>query len=327
MAYSKKILTELHRVMLRIRLCEESMIEPILNKEIKTPCHLYTGQEAVAAGVCMALDKKDYVFGNHRSHGHYLAKGGNLKALVAEVFGKIDGCSRGRGGSMHIIDRDCGFMGATPIIAGTTSLAVGAALASKIRKDGCVAVNFFGDGARAEGVVSEALNFSALHKLPIIFVCENNLYATHMPVRESLANTKIYETAKGYNVHSVRTDGNDVLKVFDLAKKLAEETRKGRGPFFIECMTYRMRGHVGPDDNIQGTHTDIRGEKEVALWQKKDPIMRFEKYLLKNKVLNKNELENIHKNVEKESREAYLFAKKSPYPSGSELLKYVIYEN
>ncbi len=326
MAYSKKFLAEIYRTMLRIRYCEESLVGPIIKKEIKTPCHLYTGQEAVAAGVSAALDKKDYVFGNHRSHGHYLAKGGNLNALVAEIFGKIDGCSRGRGGSMHIIDKDSGFLGATPIIAGTASLAVGAALASKMRKDGRVAVNFFGDGARAEGAISEALNFSALHKLPIIFVCENNLYATHMPIRESLSNTKIYETAKGYKVYSVRTDGNDVLKVFELAKKLADRARKGKGPVFMECLTYRMRGHVGPDDNIQGAHSDIRGEKEVERWRKKDPIKRFEKYLMKNKVLNKNEMESVYKNTEREIKEAHLFAQKSAYPSGKELLKYVFYD-
>lgn len=327
MAYSKKFLTEIYRAMLCIRLCEESFIGPILKKEIKTPCHLYTGQEAVAAGVCAALDKKDYVFGNHRSHGHYLAKGGNLNALVAEVFGKIDGCSRGRGGSMHIIDKDSGFLGATPIIAGTASLAVGVALASKMRKDGRITVSFFGDGARAEGAISEALNFSALHKLPIIFVCENNLYATHMPIRESLSNTKVYETVKGYKVYSACTDGNDVLKVFNLAKRLADRARKGMGPVFMECLTYRMRGHVGPDDNIQGAHTDIRGEKEVKKWQKKDPIKRFEKYLAKNKVLDKSERESVYKKVEREIEEAHLFAQKSAYPAGGELLKYVFYEN
>jgi len=321
--YSKSFLLKLYQQMLKIRLFEESLIGPILDGEIKTPCHLYTGEEAIAVGVCAALNKKDFAFGNHRSHGHYLAKGGNLKYLMAEIFSKETGCSRGRGGSMHIIDKKAGFLGSTPIIAGTVPLAVGTAMASKIKKENRLTVTFFGDGAMAEGVISEALNFSALHKLPILFICENNFYATHMPISESLANPKIYLQPKNYGIKSIRADGNDVIKVFETTQKMITQIRKDKGPAFIEYLTYRMRGHVGPDDNIQGTHTDIRKSKEIKTWQKKDPIKRMEKILLKNKIINKIGLTKIYKKIDKKVKQAQTFARRSPYPKKNELLKYV----
>ncbi len=194
--YPKAFLRDLYKTMLRIRVCEESFVDPILKGEIKCPVHLYTGEEAVATGVCANLDNKDYVFGGHRSHGHYLAKGGDMKRMVAEIYGKETGCAKGRGGSMHIVDTKVGMMGAVPIVAGTVSIATGSALASKIRKEKRVAVSFFGDGAVGEGVLHESLNFAALKKLPIIFACENNFYSTHMPIREIRPNSKeIHELA------------------------------------------------------------------------------------------------------------------------------------
>ena len=174
MIYTLEFLEHLYRTMLRIRLSEESLIEPILKGDIRTPCHLYSGQEAIATGLCATLIQDVYVFGCHRSHGHYLAKGGSLQAMMAEIYCKETGCSHGRGGSMHLIDPEVGMMGAAPIVAGTISLAVGAALASSIRKDGRVSVSFFGDGATGEGVLYESINFAALKKLPVIFACENN---------------------------------------------------------------------------------------------------------------------------------------------------------
>ncbi len=192
--YSKEFLLELYQTMIRIRCCEESFVEPISNGAVCCPVHLCSGQEAVATGVCAALQKEDYIFGTHRSHGHYLAKGGSMPALVAEIYGKETGCSRGRGGSMHIIDPENGMLGAAPIVGGTISLALGASLASSIRKDKRVTVSFFGDGATGEGVFYESLNFAALHNLPIIFACENNLYSTHMPIRECSGNSNISKT-------------------------------------------------------------------------------------------------------------------------------------
>jgi pyruvate dehydrogenase E1 component alpha subunit len=326
MKYSEEVLKKLYRSMVRIRSCEESFVEPILKGEARCPVHLYSGEEAIAAGVCAVLTKKDYVFSTHRSHGHYLAKGGDMVALMAEIYGKETGCSRGRGGSMHLIAPDKGLMGSAPIVAGTISLAVGAALASSIRKEKRVTVSFFGDGAAGEGVLYESLNFAALRKLPIIFVCENNLYSTHLHISECRAGNTIYETGKLFRIKSYRSDGNDVLQVYKIAKKAAELCRKGQGPVFLEFMTYRMRGHVGPDDNIQGAHTDIRPEKEVSKWREKDPINKYERFLIKNKIMNKEDMGKIWKQAEKEAHKAHVFALNSPYPKKGELTKHVFKE-
>lgn len=324
--YSKEFLLSLYKKMLTIRLFEESCVEPIYKGEIKTPCHLYTGEEAIAVGVCAALEEKDYIFGNHRSHGHYLAKGGDLRELAAEIYCKETGCSRGRGGSMHIIAKEKGFLGSAPIVAGTIPLAVGAALAVKIRKEDRVVVSFFGDGAAGEGVLYEALNFASLKKLPIIFACENNLYSTHMPLRECRAVPNIYKSGIPFGVPGYKVDGNDVLKVYEATKKAVEMCRRGGGPFLFEFLTYRLRGHVGPDDNIQGLHTDIRPPEEVDRWRRKDPLKRYKRFLLKNKVLTAEEMEEIEKGIISNVEEAQRFARESPYPPSEEVEKYLFKE-
>lgn len=321
--YSKGFLTRLYTIMLRIRICEESLVDPILKGEIRCPVHLCSGQEAIAVGVCAGLRNRDYVFGTHRSHGHYLAKGGSLTSLIAEVYGKETGCSCGRGGSMHLIAREVGFLGAVPIVAGTISLAVGCALASKIKKEKRVTVSFFGDGAAGEGVLSESLNFAALKKLPVIFACENNLYSTHLPIRECRPKNNIFEIGQPYGIVSVRVDGNNVLEVYEATKKAVNVCKKDKGPVFMEFMTYRLRGHVGPNDNIQGLHTDIRPAEEIEKWRRNDPIINLEKSLLKNKILNKETLASIKKELEEEVNEAHVFAKESSYPDESELREYV----
>lgn len=326
MTYSKEQLVDFYTNMMRIRLCEEGFVEPILNKEIRCPVHLCTGQEAVAVGICSALENDDYIFGNHRSHGHYLAKGGRMRELVAEVFCRETGCSRGRGGSMHLIDPSVGMMGSVPIVAGTIALAMGAALAAQIRNDRRVAVSFFGDGATGEGVLCESLNFAALRKLPVIFVCENNLYSTHLPIDEIRVSQKIYELGIPFGEQSHRLDGNDVLEVHRAARKAVDLCRRGKGPVFLECLTYRMHGHVGPDDNIQGAHTDIRPPKEIEKWRKKDPIKKLERHILKNRIASRKELEEIHAQAENEVRDAHNFARNSSFPREEELSLHV-YKN
>lgn len=322
MEHTIEILERLYRTMLRIRFCEEGLVEPILKREILTPCHLYSGQEAVAVGLCANLMKEDYVFGNHRSHGHFLAKGGSMKEMVAEIFAREAGCSSGRGGSMHLIDPDVGMLGSAPIVAGTVSLATGAALASTIRKEDRVAVTFFGDGATGEGVLYESLNFAALKKLPVIFACENNLYATHMPIRECRVNQPISRIAEPFGIDIHTVDGNDVLQVYQASKIAVETCRTGDGPVFMEFMTYRFRGHVGPDDNIQGTHTDIRPEQEVEAWRRKDPIVRLEKYIQENASEAFENLAEIKDQVQMEVDAAILFARESTSPAADDLLKY-----
>lgn len=323
MNISNPKLKELYRTMLRIRYCEESFVQPILNSEVRCPVHLCTGQEAVAAGVCAALTKDDYIFGNHRSHGHYLAKGGGMRELAAEIYGRETGCSRGRGGSMHLIDPGVGMLGSAPIVAGTISLALGAALASSIRKDRRVTVSFFGDGATGEGVLCESLNYAALKRLPLIFACENNLYSTHLPINEIRVSNRIFEIGIPFGEQSFRVDGNDVLKVYAQTKKAVDLCRKGKGPVFLEFLTYRMHGHVGPDDNIQGTHTDIRPKKEIERWRKKDPIKQLEQLLLKKKILTLDGMDKIRSNVKQEVVDAHTFARNSPFPKKEELDKYV----
>jgi acetoin:2,6-dichlorophenolindophenol oxidoreductase subunit alpha len=321
--YQHDLLIKLYVAMLRIRLCEESFVEPILTGEVGCPCHLYSGQEAIAVGICAALTEKDYIFGNHRSHGHYLAKGGSMDELAAEIFCRETGCSRGRGGSMHLITPRVGMLGSAPIVGGTISLAMGAALAAAIRKDGRVSVSFFGDGATGEGVLYECMNFAALKKLPILFVCENNMYATHMPIRECRVARDIFEIAGPFGIESRQIDGNDILEVYEAGLSAVERCRNGDGPVFLECLTYRFRGHVGPDDNIQGTHTDIRPPKEIDFWLKKDPIGRFEQYLLSCGSTTEEDLDKIQKEIQREVVNAHAFARKSAFPAVEELQTYV----
>lgn len=325
--YPKDFYLKLYREMLRIRLFEEALVAPILSGEIKTPCHLYTGQEAIAVGVCQALSEEDHVYGNHRSHGHYLAKGGDMNALAAEIWGKKTGCSRGKGGSMHIVDMDCGFMGATPIIAGTVSIAVGDALAAKIRGEDRIVVSFFGDGAMGEGVVYESINFAVLHNLPIIFVCENNHYATHMPIEKHLANVDIHQQVSGFGCNATFLNGNDVITVYEYIMVASFHCRNDEGPYFIEMETYRLHGHVGPDDNILGKHGDIRPEKEVEEWKSCDPIKLFKKYLMNLKdhdfmtewsFMDISELDIGGIEAEKEVNEAIRFARESEWPDPEE---------
>lgn len=304
-----------YRTMIRIRQCEECLIAPILGGEIQCPVHLCSGQEAVAAGVCESLVDADDVFGNHRSHGHFIAKGGKIYDLLAEVFCRENGCSAGRGGSMHLIDPEVGFLGAAPIVGGTISLALGAALAHQIRGDGGVAVSFFGDGAAGEGVLYEALNFAAIRKLPIIFVCENNLYSTHMPIREIRKIPTIYQTAETFGVASQAIDGNDVDLVADVIRKVVARCREGEGPAFIECNTYRLRGHVGPDDNIQGTHTDIRSPDEIEEWKRRDPIVTYRNRLQDEYGIEASVLDSIDAAALNEVNEALVRAYASKRPA------------
>lgn len=323
MNYSNEFLKGLYKTMLRIRLSEESLVDPIIKGDVRCPVHLYSGEEAIAAGIGACLEKTDYIFGNHRSHGHYLAKGGDLKEMIAEVYCKSTGCSRGRGGSMHLISPENGVMGIAPIVAGTISLALGASLASKVRRDNRVTVSFFGDGATGEGVLYESLNFAALKKLPIIFACENNFYSTHLPINEIRTNQNIYKVGEPFNIETFRIDGNDVLAVYEVAKKAIEKCKAGNGPVFIEFLTYRLRGHVGPDDNVQGSHTDIRPKDELEEWKKKDPLLVYKKFLLENKIVTESDLESIKLTIDKEIDEAHLFAKESIKSPKEELKKYV----
>lgn len=321
--YKKEELLNLYEKMVLIRRTEESFVEPILNGTIKCPVHLYSGEEAVAVGFSAYLKKEDVIFGNHRSHGHYLAKGGNLQKMVSEIYCKKDGCANGRGGSMHIIDSSISMFGAAPIVAGTIALTLGAALTQKLKEKKNIAVAFFGDGATGEGVLFECINFAAMRNLPIVFACENNLYSTHLPIRETRPNTPIYKIGKAFGIKSYQVDGNDVLKTAKVCEESVSLCRKGEGPVLIEFKTYRLRGHVGPSDNIQGTQTDIRPAAEIEKWKKKDPIIRLEKYMVKNKICDHKDLVDICKKVETRVKAAHKKAQISNFPRGEEVEYYV----
>jgi pyruvate dehydrogenase E1 component alpha subunit len=308
----------------RIRVCEESFVDPINAGEIRCPVHLCSGQEAVAVGVCGVLSTRDFVFGTHRSHGHYLAKGGDLRRMVAEVYCRETGCARGRGGSMHLVDPAVGMLGAAPIVAGTISLSLGAALACAARRDGSVSVAFFGDGAVGEGVLFESLNFASLRRLPIVFVCENNLYSTHLGIADCRVDDTIHDVAAPFRMSHSAVDGNDVLAVRHATIAALGRARDGAGPTFLECKTYRLRGHVGPDDNIQGTRTDIRPPAEIEAWRARDPIVRLRQLLLERGLATVDQLERVELASEREVREAHDFARTSEFPSPNDLSKFVL---
>jgi TPP-dependent pyruvate/acetoin dehydrogenase alpha subunit len=307
----EETLVNMYKMMTRIRKFEESVGDLVAEGRIQTPCHLYIGQEAVATGVCFALREDDCVLSTHRSHGHYIAKGGDIKGLMAEIYCKATGCSQGRGGSMHVTAPEVGFLGSSAIVGGSIPLAVGVALASSTLGNDKVVVAFFGDGAVCEGVFYESLNLAGLKKLPVIFICENNLYSTHMHTSMMLSETEIYKKAKLFKMPGVRIDGNNVVKVFKETKKAVENARRGKGPSLIECLTYRWRGHVGPNWDLD---KPIRPQEEVMWWVNNCPIKRLEEYLLKEGIFLNQEKGRIHGEVEEEIEEAVRFAEESPYP-------------
>lgn len=317
---SPATLRSLYIMMLKIRRVEERIAEPLLQGEIKCPTHLYIGQEAVATGICANLRKDDHVFSTHRSHGHYIAKGGDINALMAELYGKVTGCSKGRGGSMHLASPDIGLLGSSAIVAGTIPLAVGVALAFSLKGQDTVSVAFFGDGATNEGVFYESLNFASLKKVPVIFVCENNFYSTHMPISACLANTCIYKKAEIFNMPGIKIDGNNVFEVFRAAKRAVEDARHGSGPTLIECMTYRWRGHVGPDFDLD---KGLRSKEELDSWMNRCPIKALEEFLLEHDILSEPEKIQIYKGIDKEVEESIVFARESPYPDKTEVLSNV----
>ncbi|MBD3264788.1 MAG: thiamine pyrophosphate-dependent dehydrogenase E1 component subunit alpha [Candidatus Omnitrophica bacterium] len=316
------ILRNLLYTMVKIRLVEENISNLYHKHEMRCPMHLCTGQEAVSTGVCLNLKKGDVSFSSHRAHGYYIGRGGSLKFLMAEFFGKNAGCAKGKGGSQHLVCSDVGLLGSSAIVGGTLPICVGAGLAIKMIKKRSVALVNFGDGAADEGVLYESLNFAALKKLPVVFICENNFYATHAHQSVRQARDNIYLKARAFGVSSVRVDGNNVLEVFKAGRNAVAAARKGKGPHLVECRTYRWLEHVGPDYDY---NLGYRSKKEVDKWKNKCPIKKFSEFLLKEKLIRKQEIDNIYKGIKEEIEEALKFAKKSPFPLYSELTKDVYY--
>jgi pyruvate dehydrogenase E1 component alpha subunit len=315
---------DLYLSMLRIRIVEDLLAEWYAEQEMRCPVHFCTGQEAVPAAVCSLLRLSDQVLSNHRCHGHYLAKGGDLKQMVAEMYGKATGCSGGKGGSMHLVNREVNFIGATSIVSGTIPVGAGLAFANKRKTNGDVSVVFFGDAATEEGVFYETMNYAALAGLPVLFVCENNLYSVNTPLHERQAtDRKIYSVAASLGVRSARTDGNDVEAVYHTARKGLEHVRSGRGPYLMECMTYRYLEHCGP--NLD-TGLGCRTEQEVSRWKRRDPLTRYERKLIRESVITERYIQKHVAAITDEVTNAVLEAKRAPYPPARDLLKGVYAE-
>jgi pyruvate dehydrogenase E1 component alpha subunit len=307
-------------MMLLIRRAEEKIGDMVTVGKVPTPCHLGIGQEAVAVGISENLQSADRVFGAHRSHSHYLALGGGLYELLAEILGRDDGCSKGMGGSMHLYGAQWGFMGSVPIVAGTVPLAVGAALAAK--KDGRngIAVAYFGDGAAEEGVVHESLNLAAAFRLPVLFVCENNLFSSHLHISLRQPADRVSRYGEAHRMPVRTVDGNDVCAVSDAAAEMVGRLRQGDGPAFIEAVTYRWRGHVGPrEDNDVGVN---RGA-DLALWKMRDPIRRLTDALATADLLSEQAFADMDAAITAEVAPAWDAAEMAPYPSPDSLLSRV----
>jgi TPP-dependent pyruvate/acetoin dehydrogenase alpha subunit len=316
---SKSLHSRLYRQLYRIRRVEEEVARVYPTDKIKSPVHLSIGQESVAVGVCEALRADDVVFGSYRSHACYLAKGGDLKQMIAELYGKATGCAKGKGGSMHLVHVASHTMGTSAVVGTTIPHAVGYALALKQQRKDSVVVSFFGDGATEEGVYHESLNFASLKHAPVIFVCENNGYAIHTHVLRRQLSANLSERAHAYGILAERIEDGDVLRIHERTRAMVDALREGKpGPFFLECLTYRWKEHVGPSDDF---HLGYRTKEEAEPWKKNDQVPRLAA------MVEPATRQRIEAEVEAEIKEAFEFAENSPFPNVSELYTDVFKEN
>jgi pyruvate dehydrogenase E1 component alpha subunit len=308
-------LIKMYTTMVKIRTFENRVAELFAAGKVPGFVHLYVGEEAVATGVCENLTDKDYITSTHRGHGHLIAKGGDIKKMMAELYGKKTGYCKGKGGSMHIADIDLGIMGANGIVGGGPPLAAGAALACQYLGNDNVAVCFFGDGASNQGTTHEAMNLAACWKLPVVFINENNMYGISSCTTNSMCVTNVADRAAGYDIPGVVVDGNDVIAVWEAAAEGIKLARQGKGPSLIECKTYRHRGHFEGDPCV------YREDAELEEWREKDPIPRLEQKLSELGLLNESKIEEIKEGLQKDLIAAEQFAEESPFPDVSELLE------
>jgi len=297
-----------------IREVENVLSERCALGQLPGPVHLYIGQEAVAAGVCSHLRKSDWTSSTHRGHGHFLAKGGEVDALMAEIYGRSSGVCRGFGGSMHVTDVSKGMMGANGIVGGGLALITGAALSAQLDGAGGVAVCFFGDGAANQGVFMEALNVSALWKLPLIFVCEHNGFSEFSPA-DTVTSGEIWERALPLKVPAEVVDGNDVLAVWEATRAAVARARKGEGPTLLEARTYRIRGHVEYENTFLSEA--YRTEEELKSWENKDPIVRYRAHIIKQGLIFEDSLHAMDREISEIVAESVVKAEAAPWPSGN----------
>lgn len=310
--------------MLRIRGVEETIAERYAEGRMRCPTHLCTGQEGVAAGVGLALRRDDFAVSTHRAHGHYIAKGGDLKRMMAEIYGKRTGCSAGKGGSMHLVDLSVGFFGSTAIVANTVPVGVGLGLSIQLRGTNQVSCIFLGDAVVEEGIFFESVNFAVLRKLPVLFICENNLYSVYSPlaVRQPVGR-KIHAMVGGLGIEAHSADGNDAVAVHALVMDAVRTIRREQRPIFLEFSTYRWREHCGPHfDN----HIGYRSEAEYNEWKAKDPIAHLMRSLRTDGSLSDQSLDSMTNSIDREVADAFAFAESSPFPESHELFNDVYAE-
>ncbi len=311
----KEKLVEIYRKMYEIRSFEEKVFELYAQNLVPGTIHLYAGEEAVAVGVCSNLRKADYITSTHRGHGHCIAKGAELKRIMAEILGKKTGYCKGKGGSMHIADFSIGMLGATAVVGAGLPIAMGAGLSIRLRETENVVACFFGDGASNQGTFHEAINMAAIWSLPVIFVCENNVYAMGTRQEKVMLIEDIADRAVAYGIPGVTVDGNDVLAVYEATQKAVEKARGGEGPTLLGCKTYRHKGHSRIDP------AKYRPEDEVEKWLRRDPIKRFGEKLLNHNVLTEDEIQAVEGKIASEIEKAVEFAMDSPYPAPEEALE------
>jgi len=323
MKISRDLLVDLYYRMVRIRRVQLRIESEYHLDEMKTPVHLCIGQEAVAVGVCAQLNKKDYISSNHRGHGHYLAKGGDLKGLIAELYCRETGCSKGRGGSMHLVDVAVGHMGSSSIVGGGIPIATGLGLSIKMNRSGQVSAVFFSDGAADEGVFYESINFAVLKCLPVLFVYENNQYSVCSHISKRQRGKNIFHAIGGELMLTDWVDGNDVLEVYRAAGEAVTSIRDGRGPAFIECHTYRMRGHAGAGPDL---HLGYRDEEEILHWERQCPVDLLKKKIITGGYADAQDLLDIEKAIDHEIDEAFQYARNSPLPKKQDIGRYLFRE-
>lgn len=298
--------------MKRIRVVEEEIARRYPEGRMRCPTHLAVGQEAVAAAVGLALNSSDLVVSGHRAHAHYLGKGGDLKAMLAEIYGKITGCSRGKGGSMHLIDESVGFMGSTAIVGGTVPVGVGLAYGMKVRKSSQVSCVFHGDAVVETGAFFESANFAILKELPVLFVCENNLYSVYSPLSVRQPEKRsIAAMIAGLGMPAFSIDGNDPCLIYEKTQHAIAAIREGGGPMFLEFSTYRWLEHCGP---FYDNHIGYRTEEEFLEWKGTEPISRLQSQLVENCIISKRELQDMDENIACEVEDAFAFAEGSSMP-------------
>jgi len=313
---AKEKILKMYQDMLKIRYFENEITNVYSKGLMPGLAHLYIGEEAVAVGVCANLTERDFAVSTHRGHGHLIAQGADLKKMMAEVLGKETGYCKGKGGSMHIMDVSKGILGANGIVGAGIPIATGSAYSAKVRGTDQVTAAFFGDAASNQGTFHESLNMAAAWKLPVVYICENNLYGISVDVRKVTATKDLAVRAKAYDIPGIVVDGNDVSEVYRVTKEAVERARKGEGPSLIECKTYRWKGHHVGDPGLV-----YRLEKETEEWKNRCPIKTFRERLIKEKIFSKEELDLIEKDTKEMIKEAADFAIQSPYPDDNEAYK------